>query len=144
MIQNLKKFLFGTKAETLERLQPLLLKSIVPDCFYFHEMEWEQDPKQIANAASEFQKAVVDCLVKRTIQAVNQFQAQGILLGGGVAANLLLRSQMTATAPVSVVVPNPKLCTDNGAMIGAAAYFSARQSLCHRWDLDVNPSLKLG
>ena len=47
-------------------------------------------------------------------------------------------------SPVEVVIPRPELCTDNGAMIGAAAYFHVRDGMRYQWDLDVVTNLKLG
>ena len=102
------------------------------------------DPQQVANVAAAFQEALVEFMVRRTVQAAKRFNVKGVLLCGGVAANSLLRQEMRAKSPVEVVVPRPELCTDNGAMIGAAAYFQLRSGLRHQWDLDVIPNLKLG
>ena len=51
---------------------------------------------------------------------------------------------MREKCPVEVIVPGPALCTDNGAMIGGAAYFTLRHGLRFEWDLDVVPGLQLG
>ena len=55
-----------------------------------------------------------------------------------------LRQKKPRRSPLPVIVPPPVLCTDNGAMIGAAAWFHLRHGLERRWDLDVIPNLKLG
>ena len=102
------------------------------------------DPQEVANVAAAFQEAIVDCLVHGTIEAVKKYDAKGVLLGGGVAANSLLRQELQHRSPVDVVMPRPGLCTDNGAMIGAAAYFHLRNGPIAVWDLDVVPNLKLG
>ena len=78
------------------------------------------DAQLVANMADEFQQAVVDCMVQRTIEAVKRYKVNGVILGGGVAANSHLRAEMHKRVPVEVVVPRPGLCTDNGAMMGAA------------------------
>ena len=78
------------------------------------------DAQKVANVAREFQEAIVDTMVRRTLEAVKRHSVRGVLLGGGVAANSLLRKEMVARCPVEVVVPRPALCTDNAAMIGAA------------------------
>ena len=104
----------------------------------------ELDPQQVANVAGAFQDAIVDSLVTHTLEATKHYKAKGILLGGGVAANSLLRKEMAERSPVQVVVPRPTLCTDNGAMIGAAAYFHFRDAMKSEWDLDVIPNLRLG
>jgi len=100
--------------------------------------------QDIANVASGFQSAIVEFIVRRTVQAVKKYNAKGVLLGGGVAANALLRKEIKAKCPVSVIVPKPSLCTDNGAMIGAAAYFHLRHGMRYEFNLDVVPNLRLG
>ena len=104
----------------------------------------EPDPELVADMAAAFQEAIVDSMVARTVEAAERYRAIGVLLGGGVAANTLLREEMARASPVQVVVPRPELCTDNGAMIGAAAYFRLREGPRHEWDLDVVPNLRLG
>ena len=94
--------------------------------------------------ADEFQQAVVDCMVQRTIEAVKRYKVNGVILGGGVAANSHLRAEMHKRVPVEVVVPRPGLCTDNGAMMGAAGFFHFRDGIPSQWDVDVIPSLRLG
>lgn len=81
---------------------------------------------QISAIASEFQKASVDVLVDKTIRAAQKFNCKSILMGGGVVANTLLRSQMTDRASrlsIQVFSPSKNLSVDNGAMIAAAAFF---------------------
>jgi N6-L-threonylcarbamoyladenine synthase len=51
---------------------------------------------------------------------------------------------MSERSPVQVIVPRPALCTDNGAMIGAAAWFHLRNGAEYQWNMDVLPSLRLG
>jgi len=107
-------------------------------------LEGAPDPQRVADVAAAFQEAAVDTMVHRAIEAAKLFEAKGIILGGGVAANRLLRDEMRKRSPVQVVVPRPELCTDNGAMIGAAAYFTLRHEMAAQWDLDVVPDLRLG
>ena len=104
----------------------------------------ELDAAEVSEVAHAFQEAIVDSMVTRTLEAVKQHSVKGIILGGGVAANALLRQEMAKRSPIEVVVPRPGLCTDNGAMIGAAAYFTLRNGMSYQWDLDVIPSLRLG
>ena len=87
---------------------------------------------------------MVDSMVRRTVEAAERYGVKGVLMGGGVAANSLLRREMTDRSPVEVIVPSPGLCTDNGAMIGAAAYLHLREALGYEWALDVVPNLRLG
>jgi len=76
-----------------------------------------------AELAWGFQDAVVDVLVTKTMRAARTLGARSIVLGGGVAANAELRGRLAGEAGAArlpLVVPRPGLCTDNGAMIGAA------------------------
>ena len=103
--------------------------------------------EQVSEVARAFQDAIVDSLVSRTLDAIKRHRVKAILLGGGVAANAHLRVEMTRRSPVPVIVPRPGLCTDNGAMIGAAAHFviaDMEPTTRHQWSLDVIPSLRLG
>ena len=80
--------------------------------------------------ADEFQKAVVDVLVKKTIKAAENFGCETIVLGGGVAANRLLCSQMADRASrlgIKVYFPSKNLSVDNGAMIAAAAFYNFKK-----------------
>jgi N6-L-threonylcarbamoyladenine synthase len=99
-----------------------------------------------AELAWGFQDAVVDVLATKTARAAREVGARSIILGGGVAANACLRERLAGEAAdlgVPLIVPRPGLCTDNGAMIGAAAArrfeIGERASL----DLDARPSLPL-
>jgi N6-L-threonylcarbamoyladenine synthase len=83
-------------------------------------------PKQLADVAASFQQAVVDVLVDKTLAAARQCAAQRVVVTGGVAANSQLRREMHAAcaeAGLQLVMPHPRLCTDNGAMIAAAAHW---------------------
>jgi N6-L-threonylcarbamoyladenine synthase len=99
-----------------------------------------------AELAWGFQDSVVDVLSTKTVRAARMVGARSIVLGGGVAANRCLRERLAAEADelgIPLIVPRPGLCTDNGAMIGAAGArrFAAgeRASL----ELDARPSLPL-
>ena len=104
----------------------------------------EPDQGEVANVAAAFQEAIVDTLVTGTVQAAEKNRARGVLLGGGVAANTLLRQELASRSPVPMVAPPPALCTDNGAMIAGAAWFRFRHGAQRRWELDVVPGLRLG
>lgn len=136
-IRNSLDFSFsGLKTAVLRRAE---LKGMYPP-----PEDAELDPTEVSEVAHAFQEAIVDSMVTRTLDAVKQHHVKGIILGGGVAANALLRKEMADRSPIEVVVPRPALCTDNGAMIGAAAYFTLRNGNSYQWDLDVVPSLRLG
>lgn len=77
------------------------------------------------DVAASFQTAVVDVLVAKALRAAEQIGAAGICLGGGVAANSLLRARIAAEGAVAglhVSLPSPAMCTDNAAMVAAAGW----------------------
>jgi N6-L-threonylcarbamoyladenine synthase len=96
-----------------------------------------------ARLAAAFQEAVVDVLVSKTVRAAEEYGARCVLLAGGVAANGALRETLIARSLVPVRYPPIRLCTDNAAMVGAAAYFRYDEGLQHDWSLSVKPNLKL-
>ena len=100
----------------------------------------------VAELAWGFQDSVVDVLATKTIRAARAAGARSIVLGGGVAANTALRQRLADAADelgVPLIVPRPSLCTDNGAMIGAAGARRFAAGERARLDLDARPSLPL-
>jgi len=100
----------------------------------------------VAELAWGFQDAVVDVLVTKTIRAAEATNARSIVMGGGVAANGVLRARLAGEAEargLPLIVPRPALCTDNGAMIGAAGARRFAAGERAGLDLDARPSLPL-
>ena len=100
----------------------------------------------VAELAWGFQDSVVDVLATKTIRAAEEVGARSIVLGGGVAANAPLRARIAGEAEargLPFIVPRPGLCTDNGAMIGAAAARRLAAGDLAGLDLDARPSLPL-
>lgn len=111
----------------------------------FREVSKQKLDKQFVNDISAgTQRAIVDVLVKKTIKAAEKYSAKSILLGGGVAANQSLRDELKLNAKryslnAEIFAPSKNLCTDNAAMIAAAAFFNYKQV---NWQkIDANPSL---
>ena len=98
----------------------------------------------VPDAAASFQEAIIDVLVKKTIEAAKDHGVNQILLAGGVASNKMLRRWLTDRAPVPVLIPPPEMCTDNAAMIAACGYFRFQAGKHNGNDMDVIPGLKLG
>ena len=96
-----------------------------------------------ADAAASFQTAVVEVLVAKTVAVARKHRVKHILLVGGVASNKFLRQQMVSASPVTVLIPEPILCTDNAAMIAACGYYRLQVGKVDGLDLDVVPSLRL-
>ena len=98
----------------------------------------------VSQVAAGFQEAVVDVLVGKTLEVAERYQVRGVLIGGGVAANSRLREEMRARSSLPVLVPRPALCTDNGAMVAACAYYRLSSGEIHSMGVDVVPHLRLG
>lgn len=84
----------------------------------------EQTVKDIARAT---QDAIIDVLTKKTLRAVKQYNVQSLLLSGGVAANETLKKHfetLSSETSLNIFVPTKNLCTDNAAMIAAAAFYN--------------------
>lgn len=91
------------------------------------------------NMAASFQNRVVEILVKKTMRALQELGVKNLIVAGGVAANKGLRkalSEATDKAGVNLIIPEMKYCTDNAAMIGAAAYYAYKRG--DRAGLDLN------
>ena len=101
----------------------------------------------VAELAWGFQDSVVDVLTTKTIRAAERIGAASIVVGGGVAANAALRVRLAGEADalgIPFVVPAPDLCTDNGAMIGAAGARRFAAGERAGLDLDARPTWPLG
>ncbi len=101
------------------------------------------EPLPIADLAASFQAAVVDVLVSKTADAAEAFGVARVCVCGGVAANTALRAEMSRRLPVPVSIPPLFLCTDNAAMIGAAAHYRLQCDGPTALDFDVEPDLTL-
>jgi N6-L-threonylcarbamoyladenine synthase len=107
------------------------------------ESQWEN---HVPDIAASFQEAVVDMLVKPTIQAAISCRVDRIVLAGGVAANSRLRSKMAEQADadgLKVYFPSPKFCTDNGAMIALAGYHALKRGRRDDFRLNADADLTL-
>jgi len=121
------------------------LKSAVLN--YLHHAEQVGEEINRADVAASFQAAVVDVLVDKTLQAAKEYGIDKVALAGGVASNSALRAGMEAAckkAGKKLYFPSPIFCTDNAAMIGAAAYYEYKKGVRHGLDLNAVPNLKIG
>ena len=100
-------------------------------------------PLPVADVAASFQRAITEALAEKTARAAAEHAVRTVLLGGGVAANLVLRAEIEKRVGHPLRVPSPALCTDNGAMIAAAGFYVLR----HRGTeipVTVQSGLRLG
>ncbi len=94
--------------------------------------------------AASIEQAIVDVLVKKTVAAAQKYEVSQIIVAGGVAANKTLVNRLQVTVNslnIKLHVPPPNLCTDNGAMIAAAAFFNSET--IDPLVLQANPNLSL-
>jgi N6-L-threonylcarbamoyladenine synthase len=117
--------------------------------YYCHGQDMKGENKvdsmtseQIADIAASFQTAVVDVLVKKTQRAAEKIGAKTILLGGGVAANMELRTRLQqmcdSTTPAKKLLIAPKqYCTDNAVMVASLGYYKFKAGLFA--DLTLEP-----
>lgn len=121
------------------------LKSAVLN--YINHAKMTGEEIYVPDLAASFQNSVVDSLVSRTVAAAKEYGYRKVAIAGGVASNSALRSAMGEACRrrnLRCYYPSPILCTDNAAMIGAAAYYEYRKGNLAGWDLNAVPNLKLG
>ena len=90
------------------------------------KLEAAGEPLDVPAMAARFQESVTDVLARKTARAADELGAACVIVAGGVAANGALREALNercAEIGLPVRVPPPRLCTDNAAMIGAAACY---------------------
>ena len=115
------------------------LKSAVINLVHNEKQRGNEINKE--DLATSFQETAVGILVKKTIKALKEYDVKELLLAGGVSANSGLRKKLEEECSklgVKLLKPEIKYCTDNAAMIGAAAYYAYLRG--DRADLDLNPN----
>ena len=99
--------------------------------------------------AREFEDAAADVLIAKTMRAIEEFDAQSILVGGGVSANTHIRNQLASSIKdygygTKLLIPPPELATDNALMIALAGYFRAlKKEFAEPSMIRANGNLKL-
>ena len=112
-------------AGEVERREPGALERAVPDL------------------AAEFQEAVVDVLVGKTMRAVDLTDCPRVVVGGGVACNARLRERLAEelSGAGELYLPTPRMSTDNGAMVARLAEHRFDRGERSGWDLNADPRL---
>ncbi|MBY0014467.1 tRNA (adenosine(37)-N6)-threonylcarbamoyltransferase complex transferase subunit TsaD [Paenibacillus typhae] len=121
----------GLKSAVLNVVNQSKMKGLTPD---------------VAGIARGFQESVVEVLVEKAVRAVKANKARQLLLCGGVAANKGLREALVSRCEkegIELIIPPAVYCTDNAAMIGAAAYVKWRHDGSTPLDMVADPGLSL-
>ena len=113
---------------------------------YVHNAEQKKESINTADVACSFQERAVGMLVENAVTAAKKYGYNTIAVAGGVGANSRLREMMTEEClknNIKVLLPPKILCTDNGAMIGEAAFFAIKEGIeAADFSLDANPDLQ--
>ena len=124
-----------------------LKSAFINTCHHADQIHEKLDKYDLA---ASFQASVVDVLSHKTIRAIKEYKPRTFILGGGVAANHGLRDRLAeeieklpADIKPKVILPDLKLCGDNAAMIGAAAYNLYKAGKFSDENLNADPSLEL-
>ena len=113
---------------------------------YLDKLSEQEFREKKADIAASFQEAVVDVLVSKTVRAANEKSIRDVTISGGVAANSRLRTRLgTELEKIDrrLFYPSPALCTDNGAMIAAAGFFSFQKHGPGELITNAIPNLRL-
>jgi N6-L-threonylcarbamoyladenine synthase len=100
---------------------------------------------QKADIAASFQKTAIETVVDKAILAYEEFAPKTVLIAGGVAANPEVRRRLQARLPIPLTWTDPKLCTDNGAMVATLGCFTAMHGRpkADPYTLDIAPNLSM-
>lgn len=113
---------------------------------YINQQKQAGNELNRSDIAASFQQAVMDVIVEKAVNAVKLRGEKKLVLAGGVAANSKLREMMENACKkegIALYRPQPLLCTDNGAMIGAAAYYKYKEKGADGLDLDAYANMEL-
>lgn len=145
----------GLKTALLRLVEPYRLPApprapLAAGQFAEHRPPAYTDDLPVNDLAAAYQAAVVDVLAVKAVRALREFDAQTLLLAGGVAANTALRERIATeiattigSDAISVRYPPILLCTDNAAMVAGAAAFAIRRGSQAGWEIDIQPRLTL-
>ena len=100
---------------------------------------------QKANVAASFQRVAVETVVDKVLLAYQEFSPHSVVIAGGVAASPELRRQLADRLPCPIDYTDPRLCTDNGAMIATLGCFHMKfgRPTADPYRLDIRPGLSM-
>ncbi|HSW74451.1 MAG TPA: tRNA (adenosine(37)-N6)-threonylcarbamoyltransferase complex transferase subunit TsaD [Candidatus Saccharimonadales bacterium] len=100
---------------------------------------------QKADIAATFQRVAIETVVDKAIDAYNEFKPVNVVIAGGVAASPELRKQLAERLPITIEYTDPKLCTDNGAMVATLGCYQALlgRPAADPYTLEIAPNLSM-
>jgi N6-L-threonylcarbamoyladenine synthase len=100
---------------------------------------------QKSNIAASFERTAIETIVDKAVLAYEAFKPKSVVIGGGVASSIELRRQLAERLPLPIAYTDPKLCTDNGAMIATLGCFKMKhkQPAADPYTLEIKPSLSM-
>lgn len=132
----------GLKTAVLRAVQAECGKDFTFPSFKLAELLSES---QKNNFAASFQRLAIETVVDKTILAIEEFSPASVVIAGGVAASSELRTQLAARSPMTPHYTDPKLCTDNGAMVATLGCFKRdlKQPPTNPYSLEIQPNLSM-
>ncbi|HSX46806.1 MAG TPA: tRNA (adenosine(37)-N6)-threonylcarbamoyltransferase complex transferase subunit TsaD [Patescibacteria group bacterium] len=132
----------GPKTAVLRAAQELIGEDYT---FPSYKLSDRLSEAQKADIAASFQRVAVETVVDKTMVAYEEFKPASVIIGGGVAASPELRRQLAERLPLEIAYTDPKLCTDNGAMIATLGSFKAmlKQPEADPYSLEIAPHLSM-
>ncbi|MFO0887193.1 MAG: tRNA (adenosine(37)-N6)-threonylcarbamoyltransferase complex transferase subunit TsaD [Candidatus Saccharimonadales bacterium] len=142
-MENRYDFSFsGLKTAVLRATQNILG---VDHTFESFRLAERLNASQRKDISASFQRVAIETVVDKTLDAFRTYAVNSVVIAGGVASNLELRHQLSERLPIDVEYTDPKLCTDNGAMIATLGCFKMKcdQPTTDPNSLDIEPNLSM-
>lgn len=132
----------GVKTAVLRQAQAMCGHDFT---FPSYELPSALSDAQKADIAAVFQRIAIETVVDKAVEAFKEFSSASVVIAGGVAASPELRRQLKERLPINIAYTDPKLCTDNGAMIAALGCFKMKkgQPIADPYSLEIAPNLSM-
>lgn len=132
----------GVKTAVLRRAQEMIGADFT---FPSKDLPDRLSEAQKADIAAVFQRVAIETVVDKAMLAYEEFKPISVVIAGGVAASPELRRQLSERLPIEISYQDPKLCTDNGAMIATLGAFKAKlgQPTADPYSLEIQPNLSM-
>lgn len=124
-----------------------LAQDLIGEDFTFPSKDLPQrlSEAQKADIAASFQRVAIETVVDKAVMAFEEYKPASVVIAGGVASSQELRKQLSERIPIPIDYTDPKLCTDNGAMIATLGCFKVKLGLptADPYTLSPNPNLSM-